>query len=207
MPGSERTTNRLGSAKRRVGYPRPISLGRGVTAPKQAIVGGEAQWLPSGVNLFLKGTTVKSISLAAGITLTEWSERTFYRKFSSGTLAREVKAGVSMIALDSIRAHLCIPLDSEELALLEKADAGDAESQNDLALIFLSHGKPKGAIYWLELAARQGCAEAMHWLGRCHIEGTGFVKNDNLGIMWLAKSAAHGHMISQQQMQGFHFPG
>ncbi len=147
---------------------------------------------------------MKSISLAAGITLTEWSERTFYRKFASGSLVREVKGGTSMIAFDLIKDQLCLPLDSDDVALLEMADAGDAAAQNDLALIFLSHGKHRGAIYWLELAAKQGYTDAMHWLGRCHIDGTGFAKNDNMGIMWLAKAAAHGHVISQQQMQGFH---
>ena len=38
-------------------------------------------------------------------------------------------------------------------------------------------------------------------LGRCHIDGNGVLQDENIGIMWLAKAAAHGHAVSQAQMQ------
>ena len=144
---------------------------------------------------------MKLISLAAAITITEWSERTFWRRFADGSLTRENEQGRSMIPLDLIRPHMCIPLDSEDLPVLAGADAGNAEAQNDLALIFLANRKPKGAVYWLELAAKQEYASAMNWLGRCYIEGNGVPKDENLGIMWISKAAAHGDKISQGQMQ------
>jgi TPR repeat protein len=144
---------------------------------------------------------VECISLAAAITLTQWSERTFWRKFSDGTMARSTGSGKAMLSFASIEAHLCMPLTLEDIAVLERADAGDAEAQNDLALLFLANNKPKGAIYWLEAAIKQDHAGAMYTFGRCHIEGCGMPANEDLGIMWIARAAAHQHLIAQAQMQ------
>lgn len=146
---------------------------------------------------------VELISLAAAITLTEWSERTFWRRFADGSVKKEVEGGngKSMVHLDSIKPYIAMPLDADDFALLKMADRGDAAAQNDLALIFLANGKPRGAIAWLELAARQDHADAMHWLARCYLEGNGVVRDDNLGMMWLSRAAAHGHLISENQLQ------
>ena len=85
----------------------------------------------------------------------------------------------------------------------EKTSSEDCiEAQNELALFFLANDKPEGAIYWLELAAKQGHADAMHWLGRCYIEGKGLAQNVDMGIMWLSKAAASGHIISRHQIDG-----
>lgn len=105
-----------------------------------------------------------------------------------------------MVALDSLIKHVCIPIADEDWVLLAEADAGDPTAQNDLALLFLAEERPTNAIYWLDLAAKQGHADAMHWLARCFIDGTGVPRNENLGMMWLAKSAAGGHSISMHQM-------
>jgi TPR repeat protein len=148
--------------------------------------------------------TVELISLAAAITLTEWSERTFWRRFADGSVKREVESGgngKSMVHLESIEAHFAIPLAPEDLALVQQADRGDPSAQNDLALIFLAGGKTRGAIYWLELAAKQDCADAMHWLARCYLDGNGVAPDDYLGLMWLSRAAAQGHLISQGQLQ------
>lgn len=147
---------------------------------------------------------VELISLAAAITLTEWSERTFWRRFADGSVKKEVESGgngKSMVQLDSIKPYIVMPLDADDFALLKRADRGDAGAQNDLALIFLAHGKPRGAIAWLELAARQDHADAMHWLARCYLEGNGMARDDNLGMMWLSRAAANGHLISASQLQ------
>jgi hypothetical protein len=148
--------------------------------------------------------TVELISLAAAITLTEWSERTFWRRFADGSVKREVETGgngKSMLHLESIKAHIAIPLAPEDFTLVQQADRGNAAAQNDLALIFLAGGKPRGAIYWLELAARQDYADAMHWLARCYLDGNGVAPDDHLGLMWLSRAAANGHRISQAQLQ------
>lgn len=106
-----------------------------------------------------------------------------------------------MVNLDAIKFHACIPLEEDDGPLIQEADEGNAEAQNDLALLFLANSKPRAAIYWLELAAKQDYPDAMHWLGRCHIDGNGVFQDANLGMMWLAKAAAHGHAISQAQIQ------
>src|ERR1035437_1353811 len=141
------------------------------------------------------------ISLSAAITLTEWIERTFYRKFADGSMSRVTDSGKVMIPLNLIMPHLCLPLESEDVDVIEHADAGDAEAQNEVALIFLSNDKPKSAIYWLELAAKQNFADSMCLLSQCYMEGNGVPKDKNFGIMWLAKAAAFGHIIAQRQMQ------
>lgn len=144
------------------------------------------------------------ISLPAAITLTEWSERTFWRKFADGSLVRETVNGKAMIHFDLIKPHLCLALEPEDLAALTSAVAGDAEAQNEMALIFLSKDKPKGAIYWLEQAAKQGYADAMNLLSHCYMSGNGVAKDENMGMVWLAKAATHGHLIAQRQMDGLH---
>ncbi|MFZ4534982.1 tetratricopeptide repeat protein [Propionivibrio sp.] len=142
------------------------------------------------------------ISLPAAITLTEWSERTFWRKFADGSMARKIVNGKTMIPLDLIKPHLCLPFEPEDFLVLKSADSGDAEAQNEMALIFLSSDKPKCAIYWLEQAAKQGYADAMNLLSQCYMRGNGVPKDENTGVIWLAKAAAHGHLISQRQMDG-----
>ena len=142
------------------------------------------------------------ITLPAAITLTEWSERTFWRKFADGSLARETVNGKAMISFDLIKPHLCLALATDDLAILASAIAGDAEAQNEMALIFLTNDKPRGAIYWLEQAAKQGYADAMNLLSQCYMAGNGLPQDENTGMIWLAKAATHGHLISQCQMQG-----
>jgi TPR repeat protein len=142
------------------------------------------------------------ITLPAAITLTEWSERTFWRKFADGSLARETVNGKAMISFELINPHLCLALSPDDLATLASAVAGDAEAQNEMALIFLANKKPKNAIYWLEQAAKQGCADAMNLLSQCYMKGSGVPQDENTGMIWLAKAATQGHLISQCQMQG-----
>jgi TPR repeat protein len=144
------------------------------------------------------------ISLATAITLTGWSKRTLWRRIADGRLARiddSAHDDKAKIHLDAIKPHICIPLAPEDCYLVEKADAGNVEAQTDLALIFLSNDKSESAVYWLKLAAKQNERGAMHLLGRCYIDGNGLPKNQNLGIMWIAKAAAHGHVISQGQIR------
>jgi len=108
------------------------------------------------------------------------------------------------ISLEAIRPYICIPIAIEDFHVIERADAGDVEAQTDLALIFLSNMKPENAVYWLKSAAKQDYMNAMHLLGRCYTDGNGLSKDENLGIMWIAKAAAQGHVISQGQMQAIY---
>lgn len=148
------------------------------------------------------------ISIATAITLTGWSKRTLWRRISDGTLTREngtvSEENKAKIHLDTIKLHLCIPLDPEDFDLIESADAGETEAQTDLALLFMVNKKPANAIYWLELAVKRNNANAMYLLGRCYTDGIGIGKNENLGIMWIAKAASNGHIMAKGQMQVIH---
>lgn len=142
------------------------------------------------------------INIATAMTLTGWSERTFWRRFADGSVRRDTSsaAGKSMVEFDSIKPHMLIPLGVEDYSLVQAADAGNAEAQTDLALLFISHHKLKQGIAWLEAAVKQEHAAAMRLMGRCHIEGQGVDRDDNLGMMWLARAAAKGDPIAQAQM-------
>ena len=144
------------------------------------------------------------ISLASAILLTDLSENTLRRRIAAGVMVRTIEDrpnGRSMIPFDAIKSECCIPLEEGNFELITKADQGNAEAQNDLALLFLSCAKPKKAVYWLELAIKQKHTDAMHWLGRCYIEGNGVVQDENLGFMWLSRAAADGHIISRKMMR------
>jgi TPR repeat protein len=147
---------------------------------------------------------MQHLSLLAATTLTEWSERTIRRRIADGSLkcAADNDAHFkTMICFDSIKHDMCIALDPSDIELIGSADSGDATAQTDLAVLFLEHNKPKSAIYWLELAAKQQFADAMQLLGYCYLKGDGLVKDENLAIMWLAKAASLGHSIALTQIQ------
>ncbi len=147
---------------------------------------------------------MQHLSLQAAATLTEWSERTLRRRIADGSLrcAADNEAHYkTMICFDSIKQDICIALEAGDIELIKAADSGGAKAQNDLALLFLQQNKPKSAVYWLELAAKQQVSDAMHLLGGCYLEGSGVLKDDNLAMMWIAKAASLGHLIAIAQIQ------
>ena len=147
---------------------------------------------------------MQHISLQAATTLTEWSVRTIRRRIADGTLqcaTNEQAYYKTMICFDSIKDDICVTLTPKDLELIKTADAGDANAQTDLALLFLDQDKTKSAIYWLELAAKQQAADAMQLLGGCYLEGSGLIKDENLALMWISKAASLGHSIAIEQIQ------
>ena len=143
-----------------------------------------------------------SISIDASIIITEKSRRTWWRRISEGAVRRvaDDRRGRAMLSWDEVLPHICIPMTPEDLAFVLRADAGDAEAQNDVGQLFSIAGKYEAALYWLQQAAQQGNPDAMQWLGRCYLSGEGVPKDDNLGIMWIAKAASYGHAIAKFQM-------
>ena len=143
-----------------------------------------------------------AISLDTAIIVTDTSKRTLWRRISEGKIAREEddKRGRTMLNFESILPMLCVAIAPEDHELVINADAGDAEAQNDLALFFSELDRSDIALHWLQLAAAQEHADAMHNLGKLYIKGIDIPKNDNLGLMWLAKSAAFGHVIAEKQL-------
>ena len=105
-----------------------------------------------------------------------------------------------MLTFDDIVPMLCIPVAPQDYELIIEAAAGDAEAQNDLALLFLDTDKPDLGLHWLTLAADQGHPDAMHNLSKLYIQGSGTPKNDSLGLMWLAKAASLGHRVAGEQI-------
>lgn len=145
-----------------------------------------------------------NLSIQAVITLTEWSERTIRRRLAENTLKSVGQSGSynkTLICFDSIREEVCIPLTSDDIRLVQRADSGDAEAQMDVALLFFSHGKMKSALYWLEAAAKQNYPDAMQWLGECYLRGEGVPEDENIAVMWIAKAAAQGHLIAMRQIE------
>lgn len=145
-----------------------------------------------------------TISIDTASAITDLSRRTLWRRISAGTFTRvnDDDRGRAMLLWSEIEPHMCVPIKPEDKPFIFLADAGDAGAQDDIGQLFLMSEKYQAAIYWFELAAQQNNPDAMQWLGHCYINGKGVQKDENLGVMWLAKAAALGHVIAQGQMNG-----
>jgi hypothetical protein len=144
------------------------------------------------------------ISLDTACAITEISKSTWRRRIAKGDFTRleDDARGRVMLLWSEVGPYICIPIEPEDKEFILLADAGDAEAQDDIGQLFLMSEKYQAAIYWFEQAAQQNNADAMQWLGHCYVNGKGVPKDENLGIMWLSKAAAHGHVIAQGQMKG-----
>lgn len=168
------------------------------------------------------------ISLTTAAVLSGRSLRTWQRRVEDGVVPRLGGAGGrTLVPFAAVRPALAVALDDEDVAVLERADQGDAAAQADigarLALAALREARdallsnPGGgsiapALHFLTQAAQQGEADAMHWLATVHAAGLaeghgagdtaepGADTAEALALMWLAKAAAHGHAIARQQL-------
>lgn len=156
--------------------------------------------LPSGEPV----SRADSISLEAAIAMTGISKRTLWRRVSDGSIAKhqEDARGRAMLAFAQIASLMDLALPDKDLHLIVRADSGDASAQADAGAMFFIAGRFGAAVYWLDLAAAQGNADAMQWLGNCHASGLGVPKNESLAIMWVAKAASLGHPVASRQIQG-----
>lgn len=145
-----------------------------------------------------------TVSIDTAMQLTGLSRRTLWRRVSSAPYPtqRESHAGSrTLIAIEAIQADLPAPLQPGDDAIMARADQGDPEAQNDVAMILMEANRHDLALHWLRLAAAQDYADAMHWLGRCYISGNGVEKDEAQGLAWLRKAAERGHVISQRQVE------
>lgn len=146
---------------------------------------------------------MEAISLSAAAQLTDRSERTLWRWMETGQLLRipDQLANKTMVSLSSVLPYLIVELNDDDMNIVTESDAGNAESQNDLGLLLLEKNRADKAIFWFEQSASREHPDAMHWLGRCYLGGDGVPLDENIGLMWIAKAAAHGHIISEAQIK------
>lgn len=168
------------------------------------------------------------ISLNTAAVLTGRSTRTWQRRIEEGQVPRLGDGRGALVPFSAVRPALVVDLTEEDVQMLVRADQGDAAAQADVGALFalaaldeaqaqagsrpapLARGagtQVVPALHFLTQAAQQGQADAMHWLGLLHAAGLGEPGDDNaLALMWIAKAAAHGHVIAAQQLAGL-LPG
>ena len=142
-----------------------------------------------------------AITVPTAALILDRTTRTIWRRIADGSLPTITEDDRQKIPLDAVIHEACIPIDPEDYELITGTDAGNAESQCELALLFLLRDRPHIALPLLNLAAREDYPEALYQIARCHIAGTGVARDGNAGIMWLARAASHGHSIAQEQMR------
>jgi len=144
------------------------------------------------------------ISLDTACAITERSKSTWWRRIAKGNFTRvaDDARGRAMLLWSEVVPHICVPIEAENQHFILLADAGNAEAQDDIGQLFLMSEKHQAAFYWFQQAAQQNYPDAMQWLGHCYVNGKGVQKDENLGMMWIAKAAALGHVIAQGQMKG-----
>lgn len=146
---------------------------------------------------------MRTVSLSTAMTLSDLSESTFRRKLRRGEillLPAPDPGGREGIAIDLNALYLNARIVAGHWDVVKEADRGDTSAQTELALILQQYRKCRAAVYWLRLAAKKNDSHALHWLARCHLEGRGVARNEDRGIMLLARSALLGHVISAHQL-------
>lgn len=91
---------------------------------------------------------------------------------------------------------------AQSLAPYAKAAAGDAQSQFDLAMLYLNGegGAPKNygeALKWLEQAAKGGHADARFSLAMMYKTGQGALQNFEQAFHWFEMAAGQNHAEAQ----------
>ncbi|CAI06125.1 hypothetical protein ebA7 [Aromatoleum aromaticum EbN1] len=142
-----------------------------------------------------------AITVPTAALILDRTTRTIWRRIADGSLPAITEDDRQKIPLDAVIREACIPIDPDDYELVTGTDAGDAESQCDLALLFLLRDRPHIAMPLLNLAAKDDYPEALYQIARCHIAGKGVPRDGNAGIMWLARAASRGHSVAQEQMR------
>lgn len=144
------------------------------------------------------------LSLSSAVSITALSKRTLWRRIADGSLRTKEGADPgeeTQVVLDDVLQLSPLDLEPEDRELILDADAGDPESQCDLALLFFAQDRPVEAVGWLEQSASKLYPEAMHQLGRCYISGNGVAPNEQVGTTWIGRAAARGHVIAESLIQ------
>ena len=167
------------------------------------------------------------ISLNTAAVLTGRSTRTWQRRIEEGQVPRLGDGRGALVPFAAVQPALSLDLTDEDVRMLLRADQGDAAAQADVGALFAlaaldeaqaqagsrpaplargAGGHVVPALHFLTQAAQQGQADAMHWLGLLHAGGLCEGDGEAMALMWIAKAAAHGHVIAQRQLAGL-MPG
>lgn len=141
--------------------------------------------------------SVDTAAVVAGVT-----KRTVWRWLGSDVIEHRGmdERGRATLAYADIKPKLCITLEDEDIDLLVEADQGGSDAQNDLGILCLEQGRADIALYWFNLAADQGHADAMHLLSEMYQQGTGVEHSETTALLWRVKAAEAGHAIAKAQM-------
>ena len=144
-----------------------------------------------------------AISIDTASAITNLSRRTWWRRIAEQGVMRAVNDdhGRTMLWWAEVEPHIVIPMTAENHESLFLADTGSADAQNAIGQFFMRAAQHKAAFYWFQQASKQGHPDAMHWLAYCYFGGNGVEKNDYLGLMWVAKAAALGHVTAQSDIK------
>ena len=108
-----------------------------------------------------------------------------------------VAAAVILVAL-AVGAQAQTPFVD---ALRARAEAGDAEAQVDLGVMyFVGDGVPQDyaeAVRWFRQAADQGLAPAQFSLGVAYGSGEGVPQDEAEAVRWFRLAADQGHAVAQ----------
>ncbi|MCG5501894.1 tetratricopeptide repeat protein, partial [Ectothiorhodospira lacustris] len=134
------------------------------------------------------------VTLDTAEQLTGLSRRSLRRRLGIGMMrqARLANLGRGYVPLACIREDIPTTLTPDDEEVIVRADRGDAEAQNDVALLFMEVERYDLALPWLRKAAAQEYPDAMHWLGRCYVSGHGVEKDEAQGLEWLRRAGGGG---------------
>lgn len=144
------------------------------------------------------------VSVDCAASLSALGKRTWWRKIQSGKISKLMPDafGRTRVPLADALRLAVVSLSDEDIQVLLMADAGDADAQDDIGQFFLQARFVDAALYWLQLAVKQGHANSMQILAGCYARGDGFEKNEQTAIKWLREAAMRGHSIGQAQLAG-----
>ena len=155
--------------------------------------------------------TLDAMELLERLALTgdfERGKQTYQIEFSLKDKERN-----SLLALIDLAkpAATAVTKRSELGPLREKAEAGDADSQYDLALRYVfGDGVPQDyvkAIAWLRKAAEQNHSSAQSSLGLRYKNGQGVKADPKQAVYWWRKAASQGNKFAQNNLSDAYYNG
>jgi TPR repeat protein len=113
----------------------------------------------------------------------------------------KIYLSIILLSFLSSVAHSNVLLDGK----LELAEQGDAETQYNLALMYINgKGVPKHdktAVMWYTKAAEQGNAMAQAGLGLMYVNGKGVPESNIKAYVWWSMAKASGNEIAKGNLE------